>query len=83
MAAPHAVVAGQGDSSESGLILSDSSTGEVKRPQFGTRFLTDPRQVFQHNAWSVNYTSNPKGFAGVHLKLQSVSAGRENVITQF
>ena len=53
MAAPGAVAAVERESMEAGQIIPESSSVDVKRPQFGTRFLTDPRQVFQHNAWFV------------------------------
>ena len=55
MAAPHAVDVMDREGMEAGEILIDSSNGDAKRPQFGTRFLTDPRQVFQHNAWYVKH----------------------------
>ena len=34
----------------------DADSGCRKKPVFGTRFLTDPKNVFQHNAWYVAVT---------------------------
>lgn len=59
MAAPHPVPGVEGGRTDTELSLSVPATGDEKRPQFGTRFLTDPRQVFQHNAWWVTFSRKP------------------------
>uniref|UniRef100_A0A8C6WYI3 tRNA N(3)-cytidine methyltransferase n=1 Tax=Neogobius melanostomus TaxID=47308 RepID=A0A8C6WYI3_9GOBI len=64
MAAPRAVAGVESGAGETQLILTDSGSEEGKRPQFGTRFLTDPRQVFQHNAWdNVEWTEEQENAA--------------------
>ncbi|XP_068606014.1 tRNA N(3)-methylcytidine methyltransferase METTL2 [Brachionichthys hirsutus] len=64
MAAPHVGAGVTGGGGENERIPLDSATGHGKRPQFGTRFLTDPRQVFQHNAWdNVEWTEEQEASA--------------------
>ncbi|XP_066497794.1 tRNA N(3)-methylcytidine methyltransferase METTL2 [Hoplias malabaricus] len=52
MAAPGSVdvlLCGEGE--ERTPLEPNRTQDGYKRPQFGTRFLTDPQKVFQHNAW--------------------------------
>ncbi|GFS43145.1 tRNA N(3)-methylcytidine methyltransferase METTL2 [Nephila pilipes] len=50
------------------------STENRKKPQFGTRYLKEPDQVFQHNAWDdVEWNDELKQNAEEKIKLNSQS----------
>ena len=36
---------------EASEVSKSNDIEDEKRQKFGTRFLTDPQNVFQHNAW--------------------------------
>uniref|UniRef100_A0A8C9TT90 tRNA N(3)-cytidine methyltransferase n=1 Tax=Scleropages formosus TaxID=113540 RepID=A0A8C9TT90_SCLFO len=65
MAAPGAVaVAEHGAGSETAQSPVEAPAGVSRRQQFGNRFLTDPSQVFQHNAWdNVEWTEEREAAA--------------------
>ncbi|KAI9553420.1 hypothetical protein GHT06_021326 [Daphnia sinensis] len=63
---------------------SSSSTSETKRSQFGTRHLSDPQNVFQHNAWdNVVWDEEQVEAAEAKLKLNSSSFMDEEVALKY
>ncbi|XP_015783993.1 methyltransferase-like protein 2 [Tetranychus urticae] len=56
-------------------MTSEEDSGDPKRPQFGSRFLTDDKDVFSHNAWDqIDWTEEQ--LAEVDEKIQKNSADR-------
>ena len=47
------VLVGNGEVEKEPRIMASNDDGNPLRPQFGNRFLTDPKDVFEHNAWYV------------------------------
>ncbi|XP_057293075.1 tRNA N(3)-methylcytidine methyltransferase METTL2-like isoform X1 [Hydractinia symbiolongicarpus] len=61
-----------------------ASDSEEKRPQFGSRYLTDNSNVFEHNAWDdVEWDSELEEEAKEKIKINSVVSLNEDEIEKY
>ncbi|XP_067932226.1 tRNA N(3)-methylcytidine methyltransferase METTL2-like isoform X2 [Watersipora subatra] len=73
-----------GSYSQAMASSSETETDGDKRPQFGNRYLTDEKHVFQHNAWdNVCWDDEQEKLASEKVSLNSATVLDESKIADY